>query len=197
MNKEQPTNLRLSRSFGFTLIELLVVIAILSLLVSILMPSLSKANALSKSLACSSNLRSLGIAAALYTEENDGKLVPRMVGQVSPWQGDPRTYRAFLTESMGIERGVNSLMFKCPADESMNNDVQPGGSRYGKAHTRPRSYGINSLTASSLHGSGAIQDILRPQATIFLGDIGFPTPHEAAELDPEDWTTNIGIDSWG
>lgn len=59
---------------GFTLIELLVVIAIISLLVSILLPSLNKAKDLARSTVCASNLRNWGMTYQLYASENDGKL---------------------------------------------------------------------------------------------------------------------------
>jgi len=57
---------------GFTLIELLVVIAILSLLVSILLPSLQQAQALAKRVVCSANLRAIGLGIFMYAHENDG-----------------------------------------------------------------------------------------------------------------------------
>jgi prepilin-type N-terminal cleavage/methylation domain-containing protein len=62
---------------GFTLIELLVVIAIISLLVSILLPSLTRAKNLAKRVICASNLRNTGTALLTYANANDGGLPRR------------------------------------------------------------------------------------------------------------------------
>lgn len=57
---------------AFTLIELLVVIAIISLLVSILLPSLKTAKELAQKAACLSSLKNLGLAQNIYASDNDG-----------------------------------------------------------------------------------------------------------------------------
>ncbi len=59
---------------GFTLIELLVVIAVIALLLAILVPTLSMAKEHAKRLACSSNLKSIGLALVLYSDANEEKL---------------------------------------------------------------------------------------------------------------------------
>ncbi|MEK6677617.1 MAG: prepilin-type N-terminal cleavage/methylation domain-containing protein [Planctomycetota bacterium] len=55
---------------AFTLIELLVVIAIIGLLISILIPSLSRARTMAKQAVTLAHLRSIGQAMALYEGEN-------------------------------------------------------------------------------------------------------------------------------
>jgi prepilin-type N-terminal cleavage/methylation domain-containing protein len=61
------------RKKGFTLIELLVVIAIIALLMSILMPSLSRVRRQAKNLVCQTNLRQWGIMFTMYTGDNDSR----------------------------------------------------------------------------------------------------------------------------
>jgi prepilin-type N-terminal cleavage/methylation domain-containing protein len=61
------------RTKGFTLIELLVVIAIIALLVTILMPSLSRARELARRSICGANLNAIGKGIAMYKAEFDDR----------------------------------------------------------------------------------------------------------------------------
>jgi prepilin-type N-terminal cleavage/methylation domain-containing protein/prepilin-type processing-associated H-X9-DG protein len=65
-----------SRLRGFTLIELLVVISIISLLISILLPSLSRAREQAKSVHCLARLKEFGNALAAYDNLTGGALPP-------------------------------------------------------------------------------------------------------------------------
>jgi prepilin-type N-terminal cleavage/methylation domain-containing protein len=62
----------LINSRGFTLIELLVVIAIIALLMSILMPAMSRVRQQARAVACRSNLKQWGTLFAMYTDDNNG-----------------------------------------------------------------------------------------------------------------------------
>jgi prepilin-type N-terminal cleavage/methylation domain-containing protein/prepilin-type processing-associated H-X9-DG protein len=76
---------------GFTLIELLVVISIISLLVSILLPSLSMARQQAKSAVCLANLKRLATAMVIYMNDNDEMFPPFRKRQEHP--SDTELYR--------------------------------------------------------------------------------------------------------
>jgi len=59
---------------GFTLIELLVVISIIALLVSVLMPALSKAKKSAQAAVCLAHLHQWSLAWKQYTQDNDGRV---------------------------------------------------------------------------------------------------------------------------
>src|SRR5580700_5441633 len=65
---------------GFTLVELLVVIGIIAVMISILLPSLTRARQQSEAVQCASNMRQVGIAMLTYADQYDGWLFPVGMG---------------------------------------------------------------------------------------------------------------------
>jgi len=83
---------------GFTLIELLVVISIISLLISILMPTLRSARESARDVQCKSHLRQAGQVLRMYaTDDGEGRLIPGwLFGDSNPdrpyWYGQMGRY---------------------------------------------------------------------------------------------------------
>src|SRR6478672_3722640 len=93
-----------ARRHGFSLVELLIVLGIIALLIGILVPVISKAQAASRSVTCVSTLRNIGNAFRLYA--NDNKMLLPDPGAVGySWEQLIQPY--FHAE------------FKCPSDEEV------------------------------------------------------------------------------
>ena len=103
---------------AFTLIELLVVIAILSLLVSILIPSLNRAKFLAKNVICQSNLHQIGLALVTYTADFRDVITP--VSE-SPYKGiyngDRQTPRILADAGLLPISDERGGVWRCPLDE--------------------------------------------------------------------------------
>ena len=67
---------------GFTLVELLVTISILVFLIAILLPGLHKARLQARSTVCKTRLKSLGDGIAMYTDDNEGVMLPGRMPKV-------------------------------------------------------------------------------------------------------------------
>jgi prepilin-type N-terminal cleavage/methylation domain-containing protein len=92
---------------GFTLVELLVVIGIIAVLISILLPSLTKARRQSETVQCASNMRQLGMALLLYTDANSGYLFPTDMG----WSNKQVYLHTPNDGSLGTVSGNLGIMF--------------------------------------------------------------------------------------
>jgi prepilin-type N-terminal cleavage/methylation domain-containing protein len=113
------------KSAAFTLIELLVVVAIFSILAGLLLPALARAKTKAHNAVCTSNLRQLGIATRLYSEDNSGRLPSAEIlptEPIDPAKPLPRICDV-LAPYVGRATGANTAntngltVFKCPSDK--------------------------------------------------------------------------------
>ena len=100
--------MRKRASGGFTLVELLVVIGIIAVLISILLPALSRAREQARNTECMSNLRNLGQALVMYANENKGKLPQHSTDGVWLWD------LPFDTRDAMVKKGGSRKTLYCP-----------------------------------------------------------------------------------
>lgn len=79
-------SIRLVTGRGFTLIELLVVISVIALLISILLPALSRAREATSRVLCLSNQRQMGISLNIYMAESN-EWLPMFDSSINAYSG--------------------------------------------------------------------------------------------------------------
>jgi prepilin-type N-terminal cleavage/methylation domain-containing protein/prepilin-type processing-associated H-X9-DG protein len=126
------------RKKGFTLIELLVVISIIAMLLAILMPALSKVKKIAQRVVCATNLKGLGTAQTVYSQDYDDEYaVQDARGKGITWgwatngffKGDKKTWTAgedtTIAASLYLlvrEADVSPKSFVCPSGEETEYD---------------------------------------------------------------------------
>src|ERR1044072_7802460 len=96
---------------GFTLVELLVVIGIIAVLISLLIPALSRARQQAVSVQCQSNLRQIGQAAIMYANEQKGQFPCDASGNSNLYRFHQWTQPTGLTAAKALT--VRNLMLRC------------------------------------------------------------------------------------
>lgn len=131
---------RKSPAFGaFTLVELLVVIAIVGTLIALLLPAVQAARETARKIACSNNLKQIGLAAINY-EASHKVFPPGFLGST-----DPADFGAFAGPK-GKHQWIGVLVYLLP-----HLEAQPVFDRF----TRTLDIGVNTYDVNYWEDEGA------------------------------------------
>jgi len=155
---------------GFTLVELLVVVSVISILASLLMPTLLRSMAAAQITKCQSNLHQVHGGFLMYLKTYDTYL---------PAAGRPPTHSYWFDAFKPYLRDEN--VYSCPA-------FQKGKIGYGINHRFVHGERDTGMWCWPT-GWYRMNIVKRPAGTILFGDAGDVLNPSA---EPEDWIENTG-----
>lgn len=174
-------NHRIANCRAFTLIELLIVIAIIALLAAILFPVFSRARDNARRAACLSNMKQLGTAVMMYTQDYD----EMMPGNDSLDEGAGLT-NGFM-DSSAVRNWAKSIdpylknlqVFRCP---SALPYTATGSSGSAYAEVSGSNGGNTSYAGNYIVADRKLAAIPTPASTVFLHE--FNIYQRAAQMRP-------------
>ena len=147
---------------AFTLVELLVVVAIISLLMSILLPSLNRARELARRTICMTQLKQIGTAFVMYAADwrdylpycYEAPTCSWYVLLANPYMGFSQT-----DTDLALEVHNNVTVFTCPTQLPLHPES-----------VNKRTYGMNRYAGVGANELEKIMDAKTPSDTCLAGD---------------------------
>ncbi len=172
---------------GFTLIELLVVIAIIAILAAILFPVFAQAREKARQASCSSNVRQLGLAVNMYTQDYDehfplGGWRPTTAAGADDGTWDWQNTTAPYIKNKGI--------YRCPSSTDLDED--PANPQAWSWNRNPVSYLYNNqLSGQPPDGTW------KTRTTKSLAVVNAPSDCWMLMDGHSDWGGLVGVDWMG
>ena len=168
------------RQRAFSLVELLVVIGIIAVLIGVLLPALSRAQAAAKRVQCLSNLRQLATASSVYAANNKNSFPPAYYsssnGQVAyGYNWDFTTILDLNTGKKSIVPGLlwmgqtNPQIQQCPVFEGRSNTAADPHTGYNY-NTSYIGHGDLELSPGKLVPPARMNQVRKPSETALFGD---------------------------
>jgi len=167
---------------GFTLVELLVVIGIIALLISILLPALSKAREQGNWVACMSNMKQIGTGLLMYANENK-QYLPRPAsngnGQFPDdlliWREPPTAPSTSVDDSvlatlLTVKGEKFRTLFQCPSDPADRKAAQGPGYHFSYTMNKAWDPDRSKTEAMLTRPRPKMSEVRRPSEKVCLAE---------------------------